>query len=287
MELEKVGEKMSFKKYAICFLILIVGITFISAKFYADGQLKKKLDQCIADNPLPATYESASVTWFGFKPFVKGVKFSLPNLKQPVTINKVYFPDYDTEHEIPHYMTVDIRGLVAPRNNFFKNLGYKDDNLNVNAYINYKYDSKKMRFDLNTLRWTAENVAQIESNFHFSNIKLNNSLIFSYPNIQIEQATMKIVDDTLMDQVMTHNAKIKGKTKEQFVKNTLNRLEYMKSQAKSKWMKDSFDELAKFYKNPQSLTIQINPDKPVTIRELNSEPNNIKKAKLLNLQIKS
>lgn len=285
------------QRFIIGVVVVLIGM-YIGFKVYASNEAEKSIDKAIADASTYASidYKNVSVDLLGFNVHISDVLVSSADSKRKVKIDEIAVNDFDQTSDMPKFMNVSFKGIELNLNELgddatkIKELGYKDK-LSLDFSIDYDYNHDDKKLDFRKLKLGADGMGEIEIGFHLGNIALSQdnllAVLFTYPQIMIQEATIRYKDDSLFDRIMDKTAKEKSKSLHAFKKEKIQEIEQEIQNATDDFTKNALKEIQNFIENPKKLSLTISPSKPLPISSIVSVKDPKDAIKLLNMKIDS
>lgn len=223
----------------------------------------------------------------------------------PITINEITVNELDTSSEFPAALDFALNGISISINDIdpqtaeqLKQLGYTDDML-INLSTKYTYVDKVMdwQFDL-----SAKDMGEMEYSINIANFEFDPkqpiTLLFSYPNYQLNAAEFTYTDNSFVERLLKQEAQRSDISVEELKQRLSDKINAMLaadletsnalSDVEVNVAKNATEAFIKFINDPQSITISLNPEQTVTFGEITQAQHDpAKLIALLNMAFKA
>jgi len=281
----------------------VIGVaiaSFVTFKYVAAGMVEDKIGMAMTKSGLSSDTLSydASVDLFGFNTHLHDITINLPG-QAPIEIDEVIINDFDTNHDIPEYMDIEIEGIKAKKMlsspllaNASQGIFNEMETVNTNFAIKYMFDSDDKILDIKEISESVDGLGKISFSTVLHNIASMKALpqivMMNPKSILIGKSELAYEDDSLVEKLMLINAKkenisvaeYKGKMLVELNKELVK----AKKEEKSDLKKDFLSTIISFIKSPDTLEISINPQTPMNLQAM-TKTNPEKLIKKLNLEI--
>ncbi len=285
-------DKKSVKVLIVVSGIVLLGIGGYSyATMKAEDQVKASADKVVeAMTPYAdVTYGNVSVSILKDRYVVSDLSYKIkPGITQVngfsgYSADEVIVYGYDKDHEVPHFMHVEINGMSfeeskkIDKNTIEKMKSVGLYPLKLDAELDYKYDLKAKSFD-SKLTYSL-NGASVSLKVALVNVEIPDENMQSNPELAMGKAMqialsrfeIRVTDKGLMDKLYNLASRETGKSKDNLIEEAASRLEKAASIAVTKGdtrAADAIVELKKFMVNSGELVVVIDPEKPLTFMEV-------------------
>ena len=219
-------------------------------------------------------YQNADVSLLGQGATVKDVEITPVGSSEPIKVEAFTVYDYKETDDIPTYVKMAIKGVSLTSDSLgdsaelFSELGY-DKDLSANFSTEYNYDEAAKTVQLKRLKLGADDVGDIEMNFHFSNVSLDESAIEQMPlslfGVEFHDAKISYKDDSFVNRFFETTAAAEGTTVEEIKSELVAGLEEELASGSSELSEEFVTEMKNFIDNPKSFSITFAPQDPVPL----------------------
>lgn len=257
----------------------------------------KEVDKVIADvsDVVEIDYKKVDQSLFGQGTSVKDVVITPAFSGKPVTVDEIVLYDFKQKDDVPTYMKFAINGWSltddsAETSEMFTDLGYKGE-VAANFATEYEYEADERTVRLKKLEVGADKVGDIEMNFQFSNISLDEEAIASLPfslfGAEFHNAEITYRDDSFMDRIFETAAAEDGISVKEAKENAIAELEADFESGESGLPEEFVNEMKSFINDPDRFTVTFNPEEPVPMSSFISIENPEDVIELLNVRFES
>ena len=257
---------------------------FIGAKYYASSVTDEKIQGTLNDMPGMENikYDDVSVDLLGGDVHVQGIEISPIGGGKETVIEEIVIHDFDEDNDIPRYLNLSANGVnieVTPANfgaasAELKKMGYETIEASFDLIYEYNEDGKVL--ELNNLALHVADMGEASLGISLDNIDLENvdlenpmTLMSVTQALRIKYAVIKFDDDSLMERLFATDAKNRGMD----VDDLTGQIE-VEIEAQIKTAKNAGDEFSvsvltamlDFVKDPDSISITIKPERPISFR---------------------
>ena len=290
--------------------VVIAGlaVSYVGAKLYMTDKVEKQLDAKIIEMQpmLDVKYGDLSV-----EPITQRIQLHNVVLTpadgsgNPITINEITVNELDTSSEFPTALDFVLNGIsisiddIEPQTaDRLKALGYSDDLL-ISLSTKYTYVDNVMDWQFGL---SAEDMGKMEYSLNIANFEFDPkqplTLLFSYPNYQLNSAELTYTDQSLVNRIMKQEAENSAISVEELKQRLSDKINAIlaadletsnkMSDAELNVAKNAAEAFIKFINDPQSITISINPEQAVTLGEITQTQHDpAKLITLLNMAFKA
>lgn len=290
--------------------VVIAGlaVSYVGGKLYMTDQVTTQLDAKIIEMQpmLDVKYGDLSV-----EPITQRIQLHNVVLTpadgsgNPITINEITVNELDTSSEFPTALDFVLNGIsisiddIEPQTaDRLKALGYSDDLL-ISLSTKYTYVDNVMDWQFGL---SAQDMGKMEYSLNIANFEFDPkqplTLLFSYPNYQLNSAEFTYTDQSLVKRMMKQEAENSAINVEELKQRLSDKINAMlaadletsneMSDAEVNVAKNAAEAFIKFINDPQSITISINPEQAVTLGEITQSQNDpAKLITLLNMAFKA
>lgn len=290
--------------------VVIAGlaVSYAGGKIYMTDKVEKQLDAKIIEMQpmLDVKYGDLSVEPITQKIQLHNVVLTpADGSGNPITINEITVNELDTSSEFPTALDFVLNGIsisiddIEPQTaDRLKALGYSDDLL-ISLSTKYTYVDNVMDWQFGL---SAQDMGKMEYSLNIANFEFDPkqplTLLFSYPNYQLNSAEFTYTDQSLVNRMMKQEAENSAISVEELKQRLSDKINAMlaadletsneMSDAEVNVAKNAAEAFIKFINDPQSITISINPEQAVTLGEITQAQNDpAKLIALLNMAFKA
>ena len=270
--------------------VVIAGlaVSYVGGKLYMTDKVEKQLDAKIIEMQpmLDVKYGDLSV-----EPITQRIQLHNVVLTpadgsgNPITINEITVNELDTSSEFPTALDFVLNGIsisiddIEPQTaDRLKALGYSDDLL-ISLSTKYTYVDNVMDWQFGL---SAQDMGKMEYSLNIANFEFDPkqplTLLFSYPNYQLNSAEFTYTDQSLVNRMMKQEAENSAISVEELKQRLSDKINAMlaadletsneMSDVEVNVAKNAAEAFIKFINDPQSITISINPEQAVTLGEI-------------------
>ena len=290
--------------------VVIAGlaVSYVGGKLYMTDKVEKQLDAKIIEMQpmLDVKYGDLSV-----EPITQRIQLHNVVLTpadgsgNPITINEITVNELDTSSEFPTALDFVLNGIsisiddIEPQTaDRLKALGYSDDLL-ISLSTKYTYVDNVMDWQFGL---SAQDMGKMEYSLNIADFEFDPkqplTLLFSYPNYQLNSAELTYTDQSLVNRIMKQEAENSAISVEELKQRLSDKINAMlaadletsnkTSDAELNVAKNAAEAFIKFINDPQSITISINPEQAVTLGEITQTQHDpAKLITLLNMAFKA
>ncbi len=291
------GNKTKIIAGIVAFLLILSGVAYAAATFYANKQAEKKAQEIIksVSGFVDVKYDKIAVNLFKADIHLKKAQLAFPD-NQKIDIDDITINRFDYENKIPLSLALVFNGIYVDVKDYVQNPDDLEElkqmglgRIKTNLEIDYNYDKKLREFRINTIKNHAEKLGSVDFNLILSDVDFNPDnimgLIMSYPAIKIKGAKFVYNEENLVKILLKEAAKEQNKDVEAVINEICANIDSEIAKEKDPIARESMGNLKKFIKNPQKIQIVIAPEKPAPLQNLgeSSQPTDI--MKLLNMRV--
>ncbi|QUM76325.1 hypothetical protein HWV00_08890 [Moritella sp. 24] len=291
--------------------VVIAGLaaSYAGGKFYMTDKVATQIDAKIIEmQPMVnIKYSDLSVEPITQKIQLHNVVLSpIDNSAKPITISEITVNELDVQSEFPTALDIALSGIsisideVDPQTALqLSELGYTEDML-ISLSTKYTYVNNVMdlEFALSSKDMGKMDYALNLANFEFDP-KQPVSLLFSYPNYQLNAAKFTYTDESFIKRLIEQEAQTSDISVEELKQRISDKITVMLdadlenannelSDAEIKLAKNAAETFIKFINDPKSITVSINPEEAVTLGEITqNQADPAKLIALLNMAFKA
>ncbi|MEL6854533.1 MAG: hypothetical protein AAFO83_05435, partial [Cyanobacteria bacterium J06607_13] len=241
-------------------------------------------------------YQKVDVSLLGRGTTVKNMVITPVASGVPITVDEMTLYDYKDKNEVPTYLNLAVKGIslspeaLGDNAELFSELGYEKD-LSANFATEYEYKEGEKTVRLKQLRLGADDVGNVEMNFRFSNVSLDQNAIASLPlslfGMEFHEAKITYKDDSFMERLFETTAAAEGISVEEAKSAAIQGLEE-ELEAGNSPLPDTFvSEMKDFINDPDSFSLTFSPSDPVPFSSFASVGGPEEMIELLNVKFES
>jgi hypothetical protein len=278
-------------------VVVLTGLYF-GVTMYASNMAAKQVDITIAKmGPgISATYKNVSYNILNKHVAIDDVVIMAPGAPQPLRIMQILVKSLDQTSPTPAFMAMDFKGIVIDLKGLGEEaaavteLGYADT-LSCDLGIDYVYARDKKDLDLKKLSVTVKDAGTLNLSLRLGNIDIDPNqtvaLLFTYPRVLLQQASLTYQDDSLMDRLLKAEAKKTGCDVAAVKQKLTGDADAALSGQNNELLAATLTAVKKFINNPKELSISATPATPVPLGKIDEAATPDAVSRMLNLQIKS
>jgi hypothetical protein len=279
----------------IAAVVVLIGLYF-GVTMYASNMAAKQVDIAIArmGPGISATYKNVSYNILNKHVTIDDVVIMAPGSPQPMHIKQMLVKNLDQTSPTPAFMAMDFKGIVIDLKGLGQDaaaveLGYADT-LSCDLGIDYTYARDKKDLDLKKISVTVKDAGTLNLSLRLGNIDIDPNqavaLLFTYPRVLLQQASLTYRDDSLMDRLLKAEAKKTG-CDVAAVKQKLTRdADAALSGQNNELLVAALTAVKQFINKPKELSISATPATPVSLGQIGEAATPDAVSRMLNLQIK-
>ncbi|MEL6602394.1 MAG: hypothetical protein AAFP20_04110 [Cyanobacteria bacterium J06614_10] len=271
---------------------------FFGGKAVVSHVAAKELDKAIEEVSafVDVDYQKVDVSLLGRGTTVKNMVITPVASGVPITVDEMTLYDYKDKNEVPTYLNLAVKGIslspeaLGDNAELFSELGYEKD-LSANFATEYEYKEGEKTVRLKQLRLGADDVGNVEMNFRFSNVSLDQNAIASLPlslfGMEFHEAKITYKDDSFMERLFETTAAAEGISVEEAKSAAIQGLE-QELEAGNSPLPDTFvSEMKDFINDPDSFSLTFSPSDPVPFSSFASVGGPEEMIELLNVKFES
>jgi len=291
--------------------VIIAGLaaSYVGGKFYMTDQIATQIDAKIIEMQpmIDVKYGDLSVEPITQKIQLHDVVLSpADGSESPIKINEITVNNFDTSSDFPAALDLALNGVsisiddIEPETAMqLQELGYKD-NMLISLATKYTYVDNVMDWQF---KLSAEDMGKIDYSLNIANFEFDPkqpiTLLFSYPNYQLNSAEFTYTDKSFIERLMKQEAQTTGTSVEELKQRITDKINAILaadlakgnnelSEAELSVTKNAAESFIKFINDPKSITVSINPVQAVTLGEITQTQNDpAKLIALLNMAFKA
>ncbi|GIC77566.1 hypothetical protein [Moritella sp. F3] len=291
--------------------VIIAGLaaSYVGGKFYMTDQIATQIDAKIIEMQpmIDVKYGDLSVEPITQKIQLHDVVLSpADGSESPIKINEITVNNFDTSSDFPAALDLALNGIsisiddIEPETAMqLQELGYKD-NMLISLATKYTYVDNVMDWQF---KLSAEDMGKIDYSLNIANFEFDPkqpiTLLFSYPNYQLNSAEFTYTDKSFIERLIKQEAQTTGTSVEELKQRITDKINAILaadlakgnnelSEAELSVTKNAAESFIKFINDPKSITVSINPVQAVTLGEITQTQNDPPKLiALLNMAFKA
>jgi len=281
-------------KIGLVILIVLVAAGYFGLKAYAAHVAEKNIDRTMSrvSRWVDLDYQTVNVDLFGLNTHIRNVRLAGINRQQTVAIDDIVIYRFSRQDRVPASLHIRLNGVSVPLNQLGRNaavlrqMGYS--RIKADSELDYTYDPAEKSLDVNKFRTGADDLGYLTMSCQIGNVNLNPAhlpvLLFTFPNILLNRATVTYRDDSFFPRLLKYAAQEKGQSYEAFVKELNVKLEKEINTQSDPFLRQVMTAVKKFLNNPDTITFAISPENPVSIGSLREIRDRNELIRLLNVK---
>jgi len=275
------------KTLLIVAILLLVG-AYIGVQYYVDRAAKNRVDREVERISAFADirYEDVDVDLFGrsirFQSVRLSPKFPKFRIDDRLIIDELILYPPGKPSATAESIRVRLNGIrmdpTGPDgilNPLIKELGYAD--MRVNVECNGAYDRKSRILELTRLQVEAPQIAEAVLRLRLENIDLKPLasgpgnpivLLSTLSGVSIAGAELRYTDGSLIKRIVASEARRSGQSVDAYVQMLSDRLGQVVSSRTDPAARKMLETIHDFLLAPDSITIRVQPDRPVSVLSL-------------------
>ncbi|MEL6158808.1 MAG: hypothetical protein AAGJ95_03990 [Cyanobacteria bacterium J06554_11] len=271
---------------------------FFGGKAVVSHVAAKEIDKAIEEVSgfVDVDYQKVDVSLLGRGTTVKNMVITPVASGVPITVDEMTLYDYKDKNEVPTYLNLAVKGIslspeaLGDNAELFSELGYEKD-LSADFATEYEYKEGEKTVRLKQLQLGADKVGNVEMNFRFSNVSLDQTAIESLPfslfGMEFHEAKITYNDDSFMERLFETTAAAEGISVEEAKSAAIQGLE-QELEAGDNPLPDAFvSEMKDFINEPDSFSLTFAPAEPVPFSRFASVGGPEEMIELLNVKFES
>jgi len=262
-----------FLKFLISFLIFAT-LCFFGLQWFVNTEVDKELSQAVAKTPgLAFSYGDVSVNIFSHTVTLNSVDALFPT-GQHVQAAQLQIVAFDQINPMPHYVTALVKGMtipVTPQNfgpwsAYLKGLDINE--LTGDGSLDYTFDPANKTLKLKALSLDDPKLGALHLSGTLGNLDLDSFRVEQTFSISINQARVQFDNHTLMQLLTADWSRKMGIPKAETLARMSREIETLANYAKTQEngpAENVFQGLRDFLNKPETLTLSVNPTKPVPL----------------------
>ncbi len=265
-------------------VVLFLAGTYVGVRYYIGRTVKKQVDREIRrmSSFADIRYKTVHVDLFGKEIRLKSVRLSPKYIEDLILIDELILfqpgKKSDTTESI-HVRLNGIRmdpaqqdGMLKP---FIKDLGYAD--IRANLECNGSYDRKSRILELTRLQVGAGRMAEAALRLRLENIDLDQMesgpsnaivLLTMLSGVSIAGAELTYKDGSLLKKVIESEARRSGQSVDTYIQMLSGRIAQVFQNPSDPATRKILETLHGFLLTPDSITIRVRPERPVSVMRL-------------------
>jgi len=289
---------MSKKLVAGIVAVVVLVALYFGLTIYASGKAAEQVDAAIAKGgpAVHVSYTKVAYNILNKQTAISGVSILAPGSPTPVRVGEVLVRRLDETSPTPAFVAVDFKGIEVDLKSLGDDaaaaaaLGYKDT-LYCDLGIDYAYAKDKKDLDLKTLSLAVKDVGSLSVSLHLGNVDIDPNqaatLLFTYPQILLHQASVTYKDASLMERLLKAEAAKSGIDVATLKQNLSRDADEALQGQTNPLLAGALTAVKQFINNPKELSISASPAKPLPLGQIGNAATPDAVAAMLNIQIKS
>ena len=273
-------------------IALVLGGQAVASRLAA-----KEVAKAIADvsDYVEIDYKKVEQSLLGRGTSVKDVVITPVLSGESIAVDEIVLYDFKQKDDVPTYMKFAVNGLSLTDDSMetsemFTELGYKG-NVAANFATEYEYEADGQTMRLKKFEVGADDVGDIEMNFQFSNISLDEEAVANFPfslfGAEFHNAKITYRDDSFMERIFETTAAAEGISVKEAKESAIADLEADFESGESGLPEEFVSEMKAFIQDPDRFTITFSPDEPVPMSSFISIEGPEDVIELLNVRFES
>lgn len=213
---------------------------------------------------------------------MQDIQLWLAGYKEPILIDRIDLDVPEPGHQIPPQAKAEIKGirlstqheLLNPVRPDLEAMGYQD--IVGLITLAYQYDAAGKRLDLSEVTIQADQMGSIRFDLALTNldlpglVKISNKpdlavLLTTVPMIGVAGGRLTYSDDSFLQRLLHRGAEQSGQKPSVYRLKSKEKLNQLLEREKNERVRQIFSTLKKFIDHPKSVTISLNPSRPVPV----------------------
>jgi len=272
------------KKTLIIIVILVLVGTYIGIQYYVDRSAKNQVDREIERISAFADirYEDVDVDLFARRIRFQTVRLSPKFIDDRLIIDELILYQPGKKSEATESIHVRLNGIrVDPAQQdgvlkpFIRDLGYED--VRVSLECNGSYDRKSRILELTQLQVGARQIAEAALRLRLENIDLeqleslpNNAIVLltMLSGVSIASGEFTYKDGSLLKKIVESEARRTEQSVDTYVQMLSDRIGQVFQNRSDPATRKVLETLHGFLLTPDSLTVRVQPERPVSVLSL-------------------
>ena len=262
-----------FLKFLISFAIF-VALCAIGLQWFVHSEVRKGLDRAIDDAAgLTMSYDGLSVDIFDHVVTLTDVKATLSS-GQSFTADELHITEYDQRSPVPHYARVTATRLDCPvtPENFgdWTALMHQSgiDSITGNAEFDYSFNPDNKSLTLKALSLDDPKLGRLMLAGTIDGIDLDDLRMEQLVGLRLTNATLRFSDRCLTKTMVRHWSTVTSTSEERtltFIRRELAGLAQIAASKENTVAENVMLGLRRFMGDPATMTVSLNPAKPVPV----------------------
>jgi len=265
-------------KISLVILIVLVIAGYFGLKAYAAYVAEQHIDQTVSrvSGFVNLDYQKVNVDLFGLNTHIRNVRVAGMNREQTVEIDDIVIYRFNRQDRMPSSLHVRFNGINVPLDQLglhaaaLRQMGYA--HIKADTEIDYTYDPAERSLDIHSFHTGAADLGHIKLTGRIHNLNLNPAslpiLLFTFPNILVDQASVTYRDDSFVKRLLEMAAQERGQSYDAFIRDLNDKLEKEMAGQADPFLKQVTAAVKRFLNDPGAITFAISPDEPVSIGRL-------------------
>jgi len=213
---------------------------------------------------------------------MQDIELRLAGFKEPIHIDRIDLDVSEPGHQIPPRAKAEIKGIhLSTRHELFnpvrtdlEAMGYQD--MAGLITLAYHYDAASKRLNLNDVTIRADQMGSVRFDLALTDLDLsrltkkNNkpdiaTLLTTVPMIGVAGGRLTYSDDSFLQRLLHRTAGQSGQQPSVYRRKSKEKLNQLLEREKNERARQILSTLKNFIDHPKSVTISLNPSKPVPV----------------------
>lgn len=213
---------------------------------------------------------------------MQDIQLRLTGFKEPIHIDRIDLDISEPGHQIPPRAKAEIKGIhLSTRHGLFKPvrtdleaMGYQD--IAGLITLAYHYDAAGKRLNLNDVTIRADQMGSVRFDLALTDLDLSRlvkksskpdiaTLLTTVPMIGVAGGRLIYSDDSFLQRLLHRSAEQSGQKPSVYRLKSKEKLNQLLETEKNERVRQILSTLKDFIDHPKSVTISLNPSKPVPI----------------------
>ncbi len=233
---------------------------------------------------------------------MQDIELRLAGYKEPIRIDRIDLDVSEPGQQIPPRAKAEIRGIhLSTRHELFnpvrvdlEAMGYQD--IAGLITLAYHYDAAGKRLNLNNVTIQADQMGSVRfdlalTDLDLSRLAMKNSkpdvatLLTTVPMIGVAGGRLTYSDDSLLQRLLHRSVQLSGQESSVYRCKPKEKLNQLLEGEKNERVREILSTMKNFIDHPKSITISLNPSKPVAVFRFFLMKKPVDFLELLNVQV--
>ena len=213
---------------------------------------------------------------------MQDIQLRLAGFKEPIHIDRIDLEVSEPGQQIPPRAKAEIKGIhLSTRHGLFnpvrtdlEAMGYQD--IVGLITIAYHYDATGKRLNLNDVTIRADKMGSVRFDLALTDLDLSRlakksskpdvaTLLTTVPMIGVAGGRLTYLDDSFLQRLLHRSAEQSGQKPSAYRLKSKEKLNQLLDREKNERVREILSTLKNFIDHPKSITISLNPSKPVPV----------------------